>query len=274
MMTAVILMTNCTRSVQSTAHMPAATEYIIVTKKQMPTAITSPETVMPAICTSRSPSEIVRILIIARVTQPRMIRLIGIARYSARNARSAAARVPLYRTSANSTSVITLARRHSRAKKNTVSMPLISIFHHSQFPATPCDETSPVTTSGVSAANVVATIDAPASHHGTARPEMKYSLRLSPPFFVNAKPMPADSAKYAKTMAQSTSVMCMSVYRFRWSSAMTASANATRTRPILLLLREGFTRLLSRMMKTSLSGSIQMDVPVNPVWPKAFAESR
>src|SRR5690242_21932595 len=85
-------------------------------------------------------------------------------------------------------------------------MPLISMFHHSQFPATPCDETSPVTTSGVSAANVVATIDAPASHHGTARPEMKYSLRLSPPFFVKAKPMPAERRKYAATIAQSIAV--------------------------------------------------------------------
>src|SRR6476661_3072789 len=92
---------------------------------------------------------------------------------------------------------MTWARRQSRAKKNTVSIPLISMFHHSQFPATPCAETNPVTTSGVSAANVVATIDAPASHHGTARPEMKYSLRLSPPFFVNANPMPADRRKYS-----------------------------------------------------------------------------
>src|SRR6185437_11744653 len=107
------------------------------------------------------------------------------------------------------TSVITRARRHSRAKKNTVSMPLISMFHHSQFPATPCDDTSPVTTSGVSAANVVATIDAPASHHGTARPEMKYSDRLSPPRLVNANPIPAESRKYAATMAQSMGEMCM-----------------------------------------------------------------
>src|SRR5215510_2627837 len=102
---------------------------------------------------------------------------------------------------------MTLARRHNRAKKNTVSMPLISMFHHSQFPATPCDDTNPVTTSGVSATNVVATIDAPASHQGTARPEMKYSLRLSPPRFVNAKPMPAERRKYAATMAQSIGEM-------------------------------------------------------------------
>ena len=36
----------------------------------------------------------------------------------------------------------------------------------------------PVTTSGVSAANVVATIDVPASHHGTFRPERKNSVVL------------------------------------------------------------------------------------------------
>src|SRR5215813_3468297 len=103
-------------------------------------------------------------------------------------------------------SVMTCARRQSRAKKNTVSMPLIARHHHSQLPATPFVATNPVTTSGVSAANVVATIDAPASHQGTARPEMKYSLRLSPPFFVNANPMPADRRKYAATMDQSIGV--------------------------------------------------------------------
>ena len=64
-----------------------------------------------------------------------------------------------------------------------------------QLPATPFDVTSPVTTSGVSAANVVATIDAPASHHETWRPEMKYSSRLSPPFFTKATPMPAERRK-------------------------------------------------------------------------------
>src|SRR3954451_19933250 len=106
---------------------------------------------------------------------------------------------------------MTFARRQSRAKKNTVSMPLISMFHQSQFPATPCDDTSPVTTSGVSAAKVVATIDAPASHQGTFRPEMKYSLKLSPPRRVNAKPIAAESRKYDATIAQSIAVRFMDV---------------------------------------------------------------
>ena len=59
-------------------------------------------------------------------------------------------------------------------------MPLASRFHHSQFPATPLRATRPVTTSGVSAANVVATIDVPASHQGTLRPDRKYSAVLLP----------------------------------------------------------------------------------------------
>ena len=42
----------------------------------------------------------------------------------------------------------------------------------------PLRATMPVTASGVSAANVVATIDVPASHQGTLRPERKNSLVL------------------------------------------------------------------------------------------------
>ena len=57
-------------------------------------------------------------------------------------------------------------------------MPLITMFHHSQLPAMPFLTTRPVTSSGVSAANVVATIDVPASHQGTSRPERKNSLVL------------------------------------------------------------------------------------------------
>ena len=57
-------------------------------------------------------------------------------------------------------------------------MPLAAMFHHSQLPAMPYRATMPVTTSGVSAAKVVATIDVPASHHGTLRPERKNSVVL------------------------------------------------------------------------------------------------
>ena len=54
-------------------------------------------------------------------------------------------------------------------------MPLATKVHHSQFPATPFFATIPVTASGVSAAKVVATMDVPASHQGTLRPERKNS---------------------------------------------------------------------------------------------------
>ena len=71
----------------------------------------------------------------------------------------------------------------------------MTMFHQSQLPATPCLATRPVTTSGVSAAKVVAIIAEPASHHETARPATKYSSSDSPPFFVNLRPIPIDSAK-------------------------------------------------------------------------------
>jgi hypothetical protein len=51
----------------------------------------------------------------------------------------------------------------------------MTIDHQIQFPAMPYFTVRPVTASGVSAANVVATIDVPASHHGTERPDRKYS---------------------------------------------------------------------------------------------------
>ncbi len=57
-------------------------------------------------------------------------------------------------------------------------MPLITKFHQSQLPAIPFLATNPVTASGVSAAKVVATIEVPASHQGTLRPERKNSVVL------------------------------------------------------------------------------------------------
>ena len=47
--------------------------------------------------------------------------------------------------------------------------------HQTQLPATPFRRTMSVTRLGVSLLNVVATIDSPASHQGTARPETKNS---------------------------------------------------------------------------------------------------
>ena len=53
--------------------------------------------------------------------------------------------------------------------------------HQTQLPATPVRRTMSVTRFGVSLLNVVATMDSPASHQGTARPETKNSdvLRLA-----------------------------------------------------------------------------------------------
>ena len=59
-------------------------------------------------------------------------------------------------------------------------MPLITNDHQSQLPAIPYFTVRPVTASGVSAAKVVATIEVPASHQGTARPERKYSSEERP----------------------------------------------------------------------------------------------
>src|SRR3954470_15335460 len=71
-------------------------------------------------------------------------------------------------------------RRHSRAKKNTVETPVSTNAHHTQLPATPLRRTMSVTRFGVSLLNVVATIERPASHHGTARPLAKNSDVLLP----------------------------------------------------------------------------------------------
>ena len=61
-----------------------------------------------------------------------------------------------------------------------MSTPPNTKFHQSQLPAMPLRATSSVTASGVSAANVVATIDVPASHQGRSRPERKNSSMLPP----------------------------------------------------------------------------------------------
>ena len=104
----------------------------------------------------------------------------GRPRYKPRSPRSNAADRPVYRSSTNSTSVRIPARRQRRANKKTVSMLPSAPFHHNQLPAIPLVPTRPVTTSGVSAANVVATIEVPASHQGRSLPERKYCVRLEP----------------------------------------------------------------------------------------------
>ena len=59
-------------------------------------------------------------------------------------------------------------------------MPVRRNAHHAQFPATPFLRTISVTRLGVSAENVVATIDTPSNHHGMFLPERKNSCALDP----------------------------------------------------------------------------------------------
>jgi hypothetical protein len=96
------------------------------------------------------------------------------------NPRKKRADPPEYLMLTSSQSVSIPERRQSRAKKKTVSIPPNSIFHHSQFPAMPLSATSSVTASGVSAANVVATMLVPAMYQGKLRPLKKKSLVLRP----------------------------------------------------------------------------------------------
>src|SRR3984957_439978 len=96
----------------------------------------------------------------------------------ARNPRRKAAGLPSYRSSTNSTSVRISARRQYLAKKKTVIMPQRHCDHHSQLPEIPFLATKPATSRGVSAAKVVATMEVPASHQETFRPDTKNSSVL------------------------------------------------------------------------------------------------
>src|SRR5271168_592888 len=70
---------------------------------------------------------------------------------------------------------MTPERRQRRAKKKTVEIPVKTKAHHCQLPATPYWRTCCVTQLGVSLLKGVATIDNPASHHGTDLPDAKNS---------------------------------------------------------------------------------------------------
>ena len=81
--------------------------------------------------------------------------------------------MPEYRRFTSSVSVRMPARRQSLEKKNTPIMNIGTWAHQNQLPQMPCLTTSPLMARGVSAANVVATIEVPRSHQGTPRPEAK-----------------------------------------------------------------------------------------------------
>jgi hypothetical protein len=56
---------------------------------------------------------------------------------------------------------------------------------------------------GVSAENVVATIDVPSNHHGIFLPDKKYSFEFFPDLFVKNKPITIKMAKKEKIITQS-----------------------------------------------------------------------
>ena len=78
--------------------------------------------------------------------------------------------------------------------------------HHCQLPATPCVRTKLATRLGVSLENVVATMEMPASHQGTERPEAKNSAVFLP------ERLPKKSAG-TKQMAIEKSAMIQSMAR-------------------------------------------------------------
>src|SRR5437016_12755701 len=107
-------------------------------------------------------------------------------------------------------------RRQRRAKRKTVIMPLKRKLHQNQFAAMPFFATCPVTQRGVSAANVVATIEVPASHQETSRPETKKSFVEALAFLRKYRPMRRLTRKYAPTTIQSPSVIFIGVLLIPW----------------------------------------------------------
>src|SRR6185436_6235447 len=104
---------------------------------------------------------------------------------------------------------MTTDRRHKRAKKKTVATPVRTNAHHCQLPATPNFRTCSVTQFGVSLLNVVATMDRPASHHGTDRPDAKNSVVFLPARLTKNSAGMKHTASDAATMSQSRSCRCM-----------------------------------------------------------------
>src|ERR1700710_3110182 len=103
---------------------------------------------------------------------------------------------------------MTPERRQSRAKKKTVATPVRTNAHHCQLPATPYWRTCWVTQLGVSLLKVVATIERPASHQGTDRPDAKNSVVLLPERREKKSAGIKQMASEAKTMIQSIEWRC------------------------------------------------------------------
>src|ERR1043165_9901778 len=118
---------------------------------------------------------------------------------------------------------MTPERRQSRAKKNTVEMPVSTNAHHCQLPATPYWRTCCVTQFGVSQLKVVATIDRPASHHGTERPDAKNSAVFFPASLPKKSAGKKQMTSVKATITQSRAWRCM-------GEAMICQTDARRER--------------------------------------------
>src|SRR5882724_5669944 len=104
---------------------------------------------------------------------------------------------------------MTPERRQRRAKKKTVATPVRTKAHHCQLPATPNLRTCSVTQLGVSLLKVVATMERPASHQGTERPETKNSEVFLPARRPKKSAGTKHTATHRKAIIQSIGSKCM-----------------------------------------------------------------
>src|SRR5919107_310723 len=100
-------------------------------------------------------------------------------------------------------------------------MPVSRNDHHTQFPATPLRRTMSVTRLGVSLLKVVATIERPASHQGTARPETKNSDVLRPARLPRNSAGTKQINSDAATMIQSSGCSCIGAEHYNPSTTVT-----------------------------------------------------
>ena len=91
--------------------------------------------------------------------------------------------------------------------------------HQNQFPAIPSVAINPAMARGVSAAKVVATIEVPASHHGSVRPAAKKATVLLEALRACQAPQPNTRVRYATMMLLSRIVSGVSeaTDQARWS---------------------------------------------------------
>ena len=168
---------------------------------------------MSNVCQRSSPKRIPAILHAARFTAAIVMQL---KRTRGRPSETLGRRERLSRNSGSDKT----PGRSSRASDATIAHKRIPSLrrsvvnaHHCQFPATPCLRTMSVTKFGVSLLKVVATIERPASHHGTARPETKNSDMLLPARLAKKKAGAKQIASDKKTITQSMVCRCIDYAR-------------------------------------------------------------